>query len=222
MGKCIIMTGGGNGSTSESEVLFEDYTGSTPVPDAETALTNIKTGSKLSVLISNIKAVLKGTFLKKYILTTMEEVMANTVAGRTADALLLKEVNSDLNEGNLSFDYDANALYYEVKVGADTVRKKCSGELKKVTLFGVYTGNVGGSWSRTYNVKTSYPDIYSALTINNFAYSVPGIWIEDNCSVSWSHSYNQSTGIYTVTGTGDQGPAHGWNCTVNAYMFYSG
>lgn len=90
----VTASGGDASSTTAS---FEDYTGSTPIPDAETALVGIKTGGKLSDLLSNIKAVLKGTFLKKYILTTMEEVMANTVAGRTADALLLKEVNSDFD-----------------------------------------------------------------------------------------------------------------------------
>ncbi len=76
---------------------FEDYESGASVPDAETALTAIKKKADVSTLLKNIKAALKGAFLKKYILTTMEQVMANTLAGRTADARLLKEVNQNLN-----------------------------------------------------------------------------------------------------------------------------
>ncbi|WP_279052401.1 hypothetical protein [Eisenbergiella tayi] len=36
-------------------------------------------------------------------------------------------LNSDLNNGNLSLDYTDGTLWWNVKVGADTVRKKCSG-----------------------------------------------------------------------------------------------
>lgn len=39
---------------------FEDYTGETPVPAPETALGNIKSKGKLSVILSNIKAFAKG------------------------------------------------------------------------------------------------------------------------------------------------------------------
>lgn len=85
------------GEISSTIARFEDYTGSVTLPDSETALGNIRTGGKLSVLFQNVKAVLTGAFLKKYILKTMEEVMANTVAGRTADALLLKEINSNFD-----------------------------------------------------------------------------------------------------------------------------
>lgn len=75
---------------------FEDYTGSATVPDPETALAAIKSKAGITTLFSNIKAVLKGVLLKKYLLTTKEQIMANTLAGRTADALVVKEINSDL------------------------------------------------------------------------------------------------------------------------------
>lgn len=39
---------------------FEDYTGSTPVPSAATALAGIKSKTKISTLFSNIKAFCKG------------------------------------------------------------------------------------------------------------------------------------------------------------------
>lgn len=42
---------------------FEDYSGSTTVPDAATAIGNIKSKGKLSTTISNIKAAFKGACL---------------------------------------------------------------------------------------------------------------------------------------------------------------
>ena len=42
---------------------FEDYSGSTTVPDAATAIGNIKSKGKLSTTISNIKAAFKGVCL---------------------------------------------------------------------------------------------------------------------------------------------------------------
>lgn len=42
---------------------FEDYTGSTTVPDAATAINNIRSKGKLSTLLSNIKAAFKGVCL---------------------------------------------------------------------------------------------------------------------------------------------------------------
>ena len=105
--KQIVADGG---DTSNTIAKFEDYTGSVTLPDAETALGNIKTDGKISALLGNIKAVLTGAFLKKYILKTMEEVMANTVAGRTADALLVKELNSNLSELENKVD-DSNAKW---------------------------------------------------------------------------------------------------------------
>lgn len=99
---------------------FEDYESGASVPDAETALTAIKKKTEVSTLLKNIKAVLKGAFFKKYILTTMEQVMANTLAGRTADARLLKEVNQNLAQGQIEFDVDATGKGFYRKRGADT------------------------------------------------------------------------------------------------------
>lgn len=50
------------------------------------------------------------------------------------------QVNQNLNRGNLYFDYATDGLYYNVKVGADTVRKKCSAEYytKPFSVSGIY------------------------------------------------------------------------------------
>lgn len=42
---------------------FEDYSGSTTVPDAATAINNIKSKGKLSTIVSNVKAAFKGACL---------------------------------------------------------------------------------------------------------------------------------------------------------------
>ena len=42
---------------------FEDYSGSTTVPDAATAIGNIKSKGKLSTILSNVKAAFKGVCL---------------------------------------------------------------------------------------------------------------------------------------------------------------
>lgn len=51
-------------AVSESELDFEDYTVTTPVPSAATSLNNIKSGSKLDKLLSNIKSFLLNTVTK--------------------------------------------------------------------------------------------------------------------------------------------------------------
>lgn len=43
--------------------VFEDYTGGTTVPDAATAINNIKSKGKLSTILSNVKAAFKGACL---------------------------------------------------------------------------------------------------------------------------------------------------------------
>lgn len=107
---------------------FEDYT-STAVPDPETALSGIKSKASITTLFTNIKAVLKGAFLKMYLLTTKEQLMANTLAGRTADALLTKQLNQDLGALNDSgaikgMDAREDGVYITYSTGADTVTKK--------------------------------------------------------------------------------------------------
>lgn len=97
---------------------FEDYT-STAVPDPETALSGIKSKASITTLFTNIKAVLKGAFLKMYLLTTKEQLMANTLAGRTADALLTKQLNQDLGGNRFGYTTDGQPGYK--KAGADTV-----------------------------------------------------------------------------------------------------
>lgn len=133
---------------------FEDYT-STAVPDPETALSGIKSKAGIATLFSNIKAVLKGVFLKKYLLTTKEQIMANTLAGRTADALVVKEINQDL--GGLNFKEEAGKKYVR---GADAVWVPL-GNNNLVLMDGTGSYAFGG-------INNGY---YSNFQLDNFDYT---------------------------------------------------
>ncbi len=133
---------------------FEDYT-STAVPDPETALSGIKSKASITTLFTNIKAVLKGAFLKKYLLTTKEQLMANTLAGRTADALLTKQLNQDL--GGLNFKEEAGKKYVR---GADAVWVPL-GNNNLVLMDGTGSYAFGG-------INNGY---YSNFQLDNFDYT---------------------------------------------------
>lgn len=107
--------------------------------------------------------------------------------------------NNSLNNGNLNFDYIANeGLYYELKVGADTVRKKCKSEII----------NLGSALS--IDVSSVY-SAFNELTIDNFIVSVTSISgsasgnaYKQNVSMSGqstiSKSYDNTTGVLTISG----------------------
>lgn len=106
-------------------------------------------------------------------------------------------VNQSLNVGNLDFDYVANdGLYYNVKVGADTVRKKCSAEI-------IDCGIMTVSCSRFASVATfditKYCKDYKTLTVDNFAFTLLSVNNNQNSTAAWDrtfkNSYNQSTGM---------------------------
>lgn len=75
--------------------IFEDYT-STVAPDPEIALGLIKSKASFKALFQNIKAALLGMVFKKNVLTSMEEVNANTDEGMVAGSLAVKELSRDL------------------------------------------------------------------------------------------------------------------------------
>lgn len=112
-------------------------------------------------------------------------------------------MNTDLNDGNLSFEYVENdGLYYEVQVGADTVRKKCdpaprSGYSKTVNFY-QWPGQNGVTYTTTI---TDYPD-YKNISQSNIQVGIRhcgghgsddaggGLWsIEAYCS-----GYNPENG----------------------------
>ena len=80
---------------------FEDYSGSTTVPDAATAIGNIKSKGKLSTTFSNIKAAFKGACLIGQIInncvTNNAKLPLSAAQGKALMDLYTK-LNSDLGD----------------------------------------------------------------------------------------------------------------------------
>lgn len=78
---------------------FEDYSGSTTVPDAATAINNIKSKGKLSTIVSNVKAAFKGACLIGQIVnncvTNNAKLPLSAAQGKALMDLYTK-LNSDL------------------------------------------------------------------------------------------------------------------------------
>lgn len=84
---------------------FEDYSGSTTVPDAATAINNIKSKGKLSTIVSNVKAAFKGACLIGQIVNncvTNNAKLPLSAAQGKALMDLYTQLNSDLGV-NLSY-----------------------------------------------------------------------------------------------------------------------
>lgn len=80
---------------------FEDYSGSTTVPDAATAINNIKSKGKLSTIVSNVKAAFKGACLIGQIVNncvTNNAKLPLSAAQGKALMDLYTQLNSDLDE----------------------------------------------------------------------------------------------------------------------------
>ncbi|WP_242353706.1 hypothetical protein [Hungatella effluvii] len=78
---------------------FEDYSGSTTVPDAATAINNIKSKGKLSTILSNMKAAFKGACLIGQIVNncvTNNAKLPLSAAQGKALMELYTQLNSDL------------------------------------------------------------------------------------------------------------------------------
>lgn len=80
---------------------FEDYSGSTTVPDAATAINNIKSKGKLSTILSNMKAAFKGACLIGQIVNncvTNNAKLPLSAAQGKALMDLYTQLNSDLGD----------------------------------------------------------------------------------------------------------------------------
>lgn len=91
---------------------FEDYSGSTTVPDAATAIGNIKSKGKLSTTISNIKAAFKGACLIGQIInncvTDNAKLPLSAAQGKALMDLYTK-LNSDLTVKDVTAHFYKNA-----------------------------------------------------------------------------------------------------------------
>ena len=91
---------------------FEDYTGSTPVPAANTAIDGIKSKTKLSALMSNIKAAFKGACLIVHIVNNCVTNNPNLPLS-AAQGKVLMDLYTRLNG-------DALIIAYPIDINMDT------------------------------------------------------------------------------------------------------
>lgn len=112
-------------------------------------------------------------------------------------------LNSDLNKGNLSLDYTDGTLWWNVKVGADTVRKKCSGgpQLVMHRYDGALTASISvfeviGLSSITFSVTRP---AYGAFGI--YGQTAPAAGYQNGTLISQTQGIlNNSTVIVDVSG----------------------
>ena len=92
---------------------FEDYSGSTTVPDAATAINNIKSKGKLSTILSNMKAAFKGACLIGQIVnncvTNNAKLPLSAAQGKALMDLYTK-LNSDLATKVTNESSDSHAI----------------------------------------------------------------------------------------------------------------
>lgn len=111
---------------------------------------------------------------------------------------------------NLDFDYVVgDGLYYNVQVGADAVRKKCSAEI-------IYIGSIT-PYDCTIDVKP-FCAAYASLTVDNFLLNLTGGacyradgYLGDKYGYNFSNtitkSYNKATGTLKIVGLGYNHPS---------------
>ena len=99
---------------------FEDYTGSTPVPAANTAIDGIKSKTKLSALMSNIKAAFKGACLIGHIVNNCVTNNPNLPLSAAQGKVLMDlytRLNGEMKQDSFNLENkpveqtDLNAIY---------------------------------------------------------------------------------------------------------------
>lgn len=102
-------------------------------------------------------------------------------------------VTTNLNSGNLGFEYvDGEGLYYSVKVGADTVRKKCESGAECTRLY----GSVDQCTSDSYTFEEDCKAIVSCSVASEYNHG----WeirtsCEDYKELDWGEKYEAGVRI---------------------------
>ena len=132
---------------------FEDYSGSTTVPDAATAIGNIKSKGKLSTTLSNIKAAFKGACLIGQIINncvTDNAKLPLSAAQGKALMDLYTRLNSDLAKKHIS-------PTFKTGYSAEGNRGYITISGKTVTLdLGVYSDAGYGAGEVVATIPTEY------------------------------------------------------------------
>lgn len=199
----IIDTGMKEISDSVDAPVFDDSGSVVGITNKTTLLASFVSKMPLVKFLRNVKAGFKlvsfvGDIVNNCVTDNANLPLSAAQGKKLMD--LYTVLNTNLNEGNLSFDYD-NGLYYELEVGADTVRKKLGSNVFKVGSFLSDNGN------QTINIAQYY-DQYNTLTANDILIVYTGLRVQpvrgDNVIrfTTVEKTYNPITGILTISGMG--------------------
>ena len=146
---------------------FEDYSGSTTVPDAATAINSIRSKGKLSTILSNMKAAFKGACLIGQIVNncvTNNAKLPLSAAQGKALMDLYTQLNSDF-EKLYSLKDVAYVTDFNVYGNATTPGRWRVYNASGTTAHAPYTGAVGGYVDvvTTGQAETAGTEIYQTL-----------------------------------------------------------
>lgn len=173
---------------------FEDYSGSTTVPDAATAINSIRSKGKLSTILSNMKAAFKGACLIGQIVNncvTNNAKLPLSAAQGKALMDLYTQLNSDLSAKEFAFatnpDGVSNANIKCIQIGKlcvvnGTFRPRIAGTPLLLGSFAIMP-KYGG-----YYPITAFDKVASFGTLSadgKFNCNIPTTLINEDCVVNF-------------------------------------
>lgn len=178
---------------------FEDYTGDTSVPAASAAIEELRSKSKLGVLLSNIKAAFKGACLIGHIVNNCVTDNPNLPLSAAQGKALMDAVNVLNTKGKIYYASGSKNAEYKVETGLVEVTVP-AGKYLVLAANSVTTPNTGqmscglGASSGTLiGENTTRTESTSGGGVVNFAYLDT-----DNISTikTSGYGYNDESYIY--------------------------
>ena len=157
---------------------FEDYSGSTTVPDAATAINNIRSKGKLSTILSNMKAAFKGACLIGQIVNncvTNNAKLPLSAAQGKALMDLYTQLNSDLENRVIN-----NNINQKIKIGwtgtaaplivndsykGDFALKSDLGEIQIKSVLTIYKSGISITAGENTYVSLPYTKTYNTFPL---------------------------------------------------------
>lgn len=191
---------------------FEDYTGETPVPTTDEALKNIKSKTKLSILMQNIKAFCKGCCTLGMLVDNCVTNNNNLPLAASQGKILMDQITS------LNSDFKAKDAFLEigqVERGAYIyLRNKVTNNLLMLRLNEddkklVFNSEIDGQWgTETELVTKSDMKVLKKTDVqfsDGFAeISFPGLTYDS--AVCINQEYKSSAGVQNLVFTAQVRP----------------
>ena len=164
---------------------FEDYTGDTSVPEASAAIEELKSKSKLGVLLSNIKAAFKGACLIGHIVNNCVTDNANLPLSAAQGKALMDAVNV-LNTKTIFEKIPPKKGNLDTIVNINASLNNWSNNLADRTFYigllplGIAHPTFGGGTLNLFGAKTNATHEWQIL----IKYDVDGICILTRCKTA--------------------------------------